>query len=152
AAADDGHTATRLERERKAITKSDRVQLRAGLRDMESPPRMRVLVTSITTREAWKNSAGDCMEWRAMTGVSGGYVGFPSILQVHAQRNDGDRPAVAVVGRVYDFLEVCSHVNALDHLQVVKGFQDLLRAVIQSAVANDEIEPAGRQVIPVGPL
>src|SRR5215471_421756 len=75
-----------------------------------------------------------------------------SILKMHTQRHDGHRTAVAVVGWVNDFLEVGRYENALAHFHTVEGFQDLLRGVIQSAVADDEIQAAGRQVVSVSPF
>ena len=68
---------------------------------------------------------------------------------MHPQRDNGHRSAIAVVGRVKDFLKVHGHVDALDHRQVVVRLQDLFETVAQAAVADYEIQAPGRQIVVV---
>src|SRR5262249_14260299 len=67
-------------------------------------------------------------------------------LHMHSDCSDRRRASVAVIRRVGYFLEIKCKLEALQDLQVVIEFEDRFRAVAQSAVADDEVEPAGREV------
>ena len=68
---------------------------------------------------------------------------------MHANRTDGHRTTIAVVGGINNLLEIQGYVEAFDHRQVIEHLQDLLRAVPQGAVADNKIEAAGCQIFPM---
>src|SRR5262249_12398437 len=71
-------------------------------------------------------------------------------FDVYPQREDRDGTAIAVVGGMIDLVEVSRHVDALADLTAVVDFQDLFQAVVQTAVADDEPQPARGQVVAMG--
>src|SRR5262249_1349427 len=73
-------------------------------------------------------------------------------LDVHSYRRNEHRAAIAVVGRVEDFLKIARDEDPLDYGQVVERFQDVFGPVMELAVADDEVQAAGSQVFVVGLL
>src|SRR5437879_11126119 len=61
------------------------------------------------------------------------------------------RAAVAVIARVRDALISEGDVRLLHDRQAVEDFEDLLRRVIQTPVAEEETQPAGGEVIAMRP-
>src|SRR5208283_5962752 len=59
-------------------------------------------------------------------------------LDVQPQSADQNRPAVAVVARIPDALHIGTQRDPAPGVQVVVTFQDLLAAVIERSVAQEE--------------
>src|SRR5437764_546110 len=100
---------------------------------------------SVPIRQGWLRGAGKTFPWvpadfpgpnRGLipqgSGPGEGESARGSELVMDPQRADGYRSAIAVVGRVDNFLEVQGYVEAFDHGQVIKHLQDLFWTVIQS--------------------
>src|SRR6478735_12745152 len=87
--------------------------------------------------------------------ISLGFIGpplgwnFGLELCVQAAREDRDRPAVGVIGRVCDQLIVRGQRDVLVHRIGIVGLKDALLAVVESAVADENTEAAGGQEVAI---
>ena len=70
-----------------------------------------------------------------------------SDLEVQARREDGDRAAVLIEGRIGGELIIEGQGSRLGDSDAVIGFDDALRGIIEAPVAGKNAEPAGREVI-----
>ena len=70
----------------------------------------------------------------------------PSKLHVQPKRGGKHRAAIAVVAGAVDILRVERREDAAPHVQRVVGFHDVLAAVVQIAVAEQEAEAAQGQI------
>src|ERR1700687_3861635 len=63
-------------------------------------------------------------------------------LHVSAERGHNHGPTIAVVPGVVDVLHAGSEVNAAPHVHRVKGFHDVLAAIVELAIAEQKAEAA----------
>src|SRR5580704_2319469 len=69
-----------------------------------------------------------------------------SELQMRPKRRHHHRPAIAVVTWIIDVLHSGSDIDSAPNVCGVKRFDDVLSPVIEFSVAEEETEPAVRQV------
>src|SRR5262249_53846622 len=70
-------------------------------------------------------------------------------LAVQASGEDRDRPAVGVVRQVLQELIVERQDDAVDHIHSIKSLENLLGAIIEPAVADQDAEATRGDVIAV---
>ena len=71
------------------------------------------------------------------------------VFDVNAKAHHGDGTAVLVVARIGHVLIIDGERNPAPDMRRVIGLEDLFEAVVQSAIAQNEAQPAQRQVAPV---
>src|ERR1700674_4863768 len=72
-----------------------------------------------------------------------------SEFRVQASAENGHRAAIGVVGRIGNELIIQRKGRPLVEIDRVVGLEDLLLAVIEPAVADQDAEPAGRNEGPM---
>jgi hypothetical protein len=73
-------------------------------------------------------------------------------LEIYVQPEAGNqhRTAIAVIGGILDVLHIGRHKYPSPEMRRVISFEDILPAVPQRTVANDEAHPSRRKIILVG--
>src|SRR5580704_6433049 len=106
-----------------------------------------------TGRAACSSSAArrSCATARPGTGTAPGTSTGSDRSEARPQSSAEDvyRPAHGVVGGIVEELVVGGHDEPLAELESVVGFDDVLRGVAERAVADQDAEPAGCQIVGV---